>query len=42
MIVGASGGIGSVATTKLLTMSEAMEAMKKANADAGACKGPSG
>lgn len=42
MIVGAAGGIASISTTKLLTMSEAMEAMNKANAVASAYVAPSG
>ncbi len=42
MIIGASGSFASISTTKLLTMSEAMEAMNKANAAARAYAAPTG
>ena len=42
MIIGASGSFASISTTKLLTMSEAMEAMNKANAAARAYTAPTG
>ena len=42
MIISASGNFSNVSTTKLLTMSEAMEAMGKANAAASAYTAPTG
>ncbi len=42
MIIGASGSFASISTTKLLTMSEAMEAMNKANAAARSYTAPTG
>lgn len=42
MIVSASGSIASASTTKLLTMSEAMEAMAKAGAAAAAYRPAAG
>ena len=40
MLVGASGSVTNVSTTKLLTMAEAKEAMAKAGAAAGAYTSP--